>query len=121
MALAEQLAASPDGMVRKLTDSALTLLPRAFGAGVRLLELGRGSGSTGPLFPGQWAGHIGGGTPRDFGPCGTVMDCDAALLFSHPELDFDYFAPVAPLVEEALLDALSRQWQSRRHSLGYHS
>ncbi|MGA9947408.1 MAG: PAS domain S-box protein, partial [Xanthobacteraceae bacterium] len=49
------------------------------------------------------AGHIGGGTPRDFGPCGTVMDCDAALLFSHPELDFDYFAPVAPLVEEALL------------------
>ena len=40
--------------------------------------------------------------PR-FWPCGTVLDCDAALLFSHPELDFDYFAPVTPLVEEALL------------------
>jgi PAS domain S-box-containing protein len=31
------------------------------------------------------------------------MDCNAALLFSHPERDFDYFAPVTPLVEEALL------------------
>ena len=32
-----------------------------------------------------------------------MLDCDAALLLSHPELDFDYFAPVTPLVEEALL------------------
>jgi PAS domain S-box-containing protein len=46
---------------------------------------------------------VGGGTPREYGPCGTVLDNDAALLFSHPERDFKYFTPVIPLVEEALL------------------
>ena len=101
MALAEQLAASPDGILQKLTDTALTLC-RAHSAGVSLLEPD-GKRFHWPAISGQWVEHIGGGTPRDFGPCGTVLDCDAALLFSHPELDFDYFAPVTPLVEEALL------------------
>ena len=101
MALAEQLAASPDGILQKLTDTALTLC-RAHSAGVSLLEPD-GKRFYWPAISGQWVGHVGGGTPRDFGPCGTVLDCDAALLFSHPELDFDYFAPVTPLVEEALL------------------
>ena len=101
MALAEQLAASPDGILQKLTDTALTLCG-AHSAGVSLLEPD-GKRFYWPAISGQWVGHVGGGTPRDFGPCGTVLDCDAALLFSHPELDFDYFAPVTPLVEEALL------------------
>ena len=101
MALAEQLAASPDGILQKLTETALTLC-RAHSAGVSLLEPD-GKRFYWPAISGQWVGHVGGGTPRDFGPCGTVLDCDAALLFSHPELDFDYFAPVTPLVEEALL------------------
>ena len=101
MALAEQLAASPDRILQKLTDTALTLC-RAHSAGISLLEPD-GKRFYWPAISGQWVGHIGGGTPRDFGPCGTVLDCDAALLFSHPELDFDYFAPVTPLVEEALL------------------
>lgn len=101
MALAEQLAASPDGILQKLTDTALALC-RAHSAGVSLLEPD-GKRFHWPAISGQWVGHVGGGTPRDFGPCGTVLDCDAALLFSHPELDFDYFAPVSPLVEEALL------------------
>jgi PAS domain S-box-containing protein len=99
--LGEQLAASPDGILQKLTDTALTLC-RAHSAGVSLLEPD-GKRFYWPAISGKWVGHIGGGTPRDFGPCGTVLDCDAALLFSHPELDFDYFAPVTPLVEEALL------------------
>ena len=101
MALAEQLAASPDTILQKLTDAALTLCG-ADSAGISLLEPD-GKRFYWPAISGQWAGHVGGGTPRDFGPCGTVLDCDASLLFSHPELDFDYFAPVTPLVEEALL------------------
>jgi len=101
MALSEQLAASPGGILQKLTDAALTLCS-AHSAGISLLEPD-GKRFYWPAISGQWAGHIGGGTPRDFGPCGTVLDCNAALLFSHPELDFDYFAPVTPLVEEALL------------------
>jgi PAS domain S-box-containing protein len=101
MALAKQLAASPDGILQKLTETALTLCG-AHSAGISLLEPD-GKRFYWPAISGQWVGHVGGGTPRDFGPCGTVLDCDAALLFSHPELDFDYFAPVTPLVEEALL------------------
>jgi PAS domain S-box-containing protein len=57
------------------------------------------------------------------------LDNDTALLFSHPERDFDYFAPVTPLVEEALLtpfyingNAVGTVWiiahdQSRRFEL----
>ena len=102
MALAEQLAASPDGILQKLTETALTLCGAHSAGGVGFLEPD-GKRFYWPAISGQWVGHVGGGTPRDFGPCGTVLDCDAALLFSHPELDFDYFAPVTPLVEEALL------------------
>lgn len=31
------------------------------------------------------------------------LDCNTALLFSHPERDFDYLAPIKPCIEEALL------------------
>ena len=52
---------------------------------------------------GQWAPHVNGGTPRNFGPCGTVLDRDVALVCSHPELDFPYWAPIKPVLEEGLL------------------
>ena len=52
---------------------------------------------------GSWADYVGGGTPRDFGPCGAVLDRDRALLFAHPERDFPYLAAVGPGIEEALL------------------
>ena len=43
------------------------------------------------------------GTPRGFGPCGTVLDRDVALLFSHPERHFSYLADVTPCIDEGLL------------------
>ena len=101
VALAEQLATSPAGILQKLADTALTLCG-AQSAGISLLEAD-GKRFYWPAIAGQWAVHLGGGTPREYGPCGTVLDNNTALLFSHPERDFDYFAPVTPLVEEALL------------------
>ncbi len=92
---------SSDGILQKLAETALTLC-RAQSAGISLLEPD-GKRFYWPAIAGRWAEHVGGGTPRDYGPCGTVLDNDTALLFSHPERDFDYFAPVTPLVEEALL------------------
>ena len=53
--------------------------------------------------PGNGPLTLGGGTPRDFGPCGTVLDRNASQVLSHPELDFPYFAEVTPYVEEGLL------------------
>jgi PAS domain S-box-containing protein len=52
---------------------------------------------------GEWASHLNEGTPRDFGPCGTVLDRNAPQLCAHPEVDFPYFADVRPLLEEGLL------------------
>jgi PAS domain S-box-containing protein len=101
IALAEQLVSSPDGILQKLAETAL-MLCGAQSAGISLLEAD-GKRFYWPAIAGQWAQHLGGGTPREYGPCGTVLDNNTALLFSHPERDFDYFAPVTPLVEEALL------------------
>jgi PAS domain S-box-containing protein len=101
IALAEQLATSPAGILQELAETALTLCG-AQSAGISLLEAD-GKRFYWPAIAGQWAQHLGGGTPREYGPCGTVLDNNTALLFSHPERDFEYFAPVTPLVEEALL------------------
>ena len=44
------------------------------------------------------------GTPRDFGPCGDVLDRDAALLFTHSSSwRYPYFLATAPVAEECLL------------------
>ena len=56
-----------------------------------------------PAIAGMWKPHIGGGTPRDFGPCGDVLDHNCTLLFKHFERRYPYFLPVTPLVEECLL------------------
>lgn len=101
IALAEQLATSPGEILQKLVETALELCC-AQSAGISLLEPD-GKHFYWPAVSGQWAEKAGSVTPRDYGSCGTVLDCGAALLFSHPELDFDSFAPVTPFVEEALL------------------
>jgi PAS domain S-box-containing protein len=101
IALARQLAISPAGILQTLTETALELC-RAQSAGISLLQPD-GKRFHWPAIAGRWAEHVGGGTPREYGPCGTVLDCDSALIFCHPEQDFEYFAPVLPLVEEALL------------------
>ena len=103
IALATSMAASPEGILQKLADTALTLC-RAHSAGLSLLEEGdQKSNFHWRAIAGQWASHINGGTPRDFGPCGTVLDHDVPMVCSHPERDFPYWAPIKPVLEEGLL------------------
>src|SRR5262249_1405241 len=52
---------------------------------------------------GGWQQHIGGGTPRDFGPCGDVLDRNVPMLFTHWERRYPYLRPATPLAEEGLL------------------
>src|SRR5262249_46969254 len=99
--LTQALAHPPHGILQKLAETALTLC-RAHSAGVSLLEPD-GKRFFWPAVVGQWACHAGGGTPRDYGPCGTVLDRDAAQLMSHPERHFTRFASVTPLIAEALV------------------
>ena len=52
---------------------------------------------------GAWRPHVGGGTPRHFGPCGDVLDQGIPMLFSHWERRYPYLSEAVPLAEEGLL------------------
>ena len=103
VALAQEMATAPTGILQKLAEVAL-LVCRAHSAGLSLLEDGdQRTNFHWRAIAGKWAPHLHGGTPRNFGPCGTVLDRNAAQLCSHPERDFPYFGDVRPLLEEGLL------------------
>ena len=51
----------------------------------------------------MWNPHVGGGTPRNFGPCGDVLDQNRTLLFKHFERRYPYLLSVIPSAEECLL------------------
>ena len=56
-----------------------------------------------PAIAGMWNPHVGGGTPRNFGPCGDVLDQNRTLLFKHFERRYPYLLPVIPTAAECLL------------------
>lgn len=102
-ALAQEMAVSPESVLQKLAETAMTMC-RAHSAGLSLLE----DGDQRKKFhwravAGRWAAHLDGETPREFSPCGTVLDRNDALVFSRPERDFPYLRGVTPPLEEALL------------------
>ncbi len=101
VALAQAMSNSPDRILQQLVEAAMTLC-RAQSAGISLLDEERGR-FLWPAIAGAWSMHVGIGTPRDFGPCGTVLDRREALLFSRPERCFGYLSAVTPRIEEALL------------------
>jgi PAS domain S-box-containing protein len=101
VSLMRELSGSPQTILAKLVTTILELCS-AHSAGVSLLDDSR-SRFYWPAVGGRWADKVGGGTPRDFGPCGTVLDRKTPLLFSRPEQLFPYLVEVRPVVEEALL------------------
>jgi PAS domain S-box-containing protein len=56
-----------------------------------------------PAIAGMWSPHIGGGTPRNFGPCGDVLDRNSTMLFTHWERRYPYLSSAVPHAEEGLL------------------
>ena len=101
VALAQGLADAPRSVLQTLADTLLDIF-KCGSAGVSLLSKDEKSFFW-PAISGLWQPHIGGGTPRNFGPCGDVLDCNAPLLFNHLERRYPYFLPVMPLAEECLL------------------
>lgn len=101
--LMQQLSASPRALLQELANAALTLC-RAHSAGLSLLDdQDPKRGFQWGAVAGRWAAHAGGDAPRDFGPCGTVLDRNEPLLFSHPERDFPRLAQARPHIDEGLL------------------
>jgi hypothetical protein len=101
LALVEALARSPRNILQVLADTMLDLF-QSHSAGVSFVT-GDGKWFYWPAIAGAWRPHIGGGTPRDFGPCGDVLDRNEPLLFKQFQLRYEYFKAVSPVIHEALL------------------
>jgi signal transduction histidine kinase len=103
LALSNALADTPRTVLQTLADTILAVC-QSGSAGISLLSTDDGGKRfCWPAIAGAWKPHIGGGTPRDFGPCGDVLDRNTPLLFGNVALRYTYFEPVTPVVQEALL------------------
>jgi signal transduction histidine kinase len=103
VSLSNALADSPRTVLQALADTILEVCDSG-SAGISLLTTGDGGERFyWPAIAGMWKPYIGGGTPRNFGPCGDVLDRNTPLLFGRLSRRYTYFEPVVPSVEEALL------------------
>ena len=103
VALASALADSPHTILQILAETILEIT-QSDSSGLSLLTKDDGGKRFyWPAIAGMWKSHIGGGTPRNFGPCGDVLDRKMPLLMQHIERRYTYFLPITPLVEECLL------------------
>jgi PAS domain S-box-containing protein len=101
VALVAALAASPRTILQTLADRVLEVLS-AGSAGLSLLTKDE-KRFYWAAIAGAWQPHLGGGTPRDFGPCGDVLDRNNPMLFTHWERRYPYLNEAMPLAEEGLL------------------
>jgi len=97
------LAGSPRGVLQKLSEVALALC-HAHSAGVSLLEK-RGDAAQFRWYAvaGEWQRLLWTTLPRDFSPCGTVLDRAGVQLMVEPVRHFTPLAALSPPVAEALL------------------
>jgi len=108
VALVSALADSPRTILQTLAETILDIT-QCDSAGLSLLTRdGKTPDVSGkrfywPAIAGRWSPHVGGGTPRNFGPCGDVLDQNRTLLFKHFERRYPYLLPVVPTAEECLL------------------
>ena len=106
--LVSALVDSPTTVLQVLAETILEIT-QADSAGLSLLtKNGKTPDVCGqrfywPAIAGMWNPHVGGGTPRNFGPCGDVLDQNRTLLFRHFERRYPYLMPVIPAAEECLL------------------
>ena len=99
--LARALGDSPSTILQVLADKALEVL-QADSAGLSLLTKDE-TRFYWAAISGAWGPHVGGGTPRDFGPCGDVLNRNAPMLFTHWERRYPYLGAAVPLADEGLL------------------
>lgn len=101
VALFSTLADSPRTILQTLAEKVLEVL-QADSAGLSLLTKDEKRFYWAAIV-GAWQPHIGGGTPRDSGPCGDVLDRNIPMLFTHWERRYPYLRSATPLAEEGLL------------------
>src|SRR4051794_26554515 len=102
VALVSALADSPRTILQTLTETILEIT-QSDSAGVSLLTRGEeGERFYWPAIAGMWNQYVEGGLPRDFAPCGTVIDRNCTLLFTQVTGLYPILRPVSPLAKELL-------------------
>ncbi len=102
VALVTALSHSASTIFQTLAETILEVT-QCDSSGLSLLTPDGGKRFYWPAIAGMWAPHVGGGTPRNFGPCGDVLDRNCTMLFQHFERRYPYLMPVVPVAEECLL------------------
>ncbi len=98
--MAQVLADSPRTLLQSLAQEIQTTL-QCDSAGISLLS-NDGTKVQWAAVAGSWKPHIGRRSPRDFGPCGDVIDRNAPLLFRRFERRYAHLQSIAPCSEECL-------------------
>lgn len=103
LCLTQRMAKAPNEVLQMLAEEALVLCS-AHTVGISVIEHDQGT----PVF--RWRGLAGklahgkGLTmPRKPSPCGMVVDQQANLLMSYPEMHFQFPEPIDPPIVEVLL------------------
>jgi signal transduction histidine kinase/ActR/RegA family two-component response regulator len=101
--LARVMAESPREILHELVRSALELCG-ADSAGISVLETeGEKAVFRWQATAGAFSTFMGHTMPRDFSPCGVVLDRSATLLMDEPAKFYAYIDTVSPHIVEALL------------------
>jgi len=101
VALASALADSPRTILQTLADKVFEVL-HADSAGLSLLTEDE-KRFYWAAVAGAWRPRIGAEAPRNFGPCGDVLDHNVPMLFNHWERRYPYLSSAMPLADEGLL------------------
>ena len=100
-ALASALANSPNTILQTLADRVFEVV-HADSAGLSLLTKDE-ERFYWAAVAGAWQPHIGDDAPRNFGPCGDVLNHNSPMLFAHWERRYPYLSWTMPLADEGLV------------------
>ena len=109
LALSHSLAREPASAVQRLVELAMKLTG-AESAGVSLEDTEAGEA----VFrwvaaAGEFARHLNGTVPRQFSPCGTVLERRQTLVMHEPARHYEYIAAFGTPIREALLVPFSQR------------
>ncbi|HEY0008930.1 MAG TPA: GAF domain-containing protein, partial [Tepidisphaeraceae bacterium] len=104
LTLSRVMADAPEKVLQRVAETAMELC-RAETAGISLLEEQPGGEFVfrWHAIAGKFSAHLRGMAPRDFSPCGIVVDSGQPQLFLDPARCFPYLAEAQPKIKESLL------------------
>lgn len=106
--LAEVMAESPEKVFQALAETALRLC-RAGSSGISVWDQSEPEVFRWRAVAGAYASYLGGTLPRDFSPCGTVLDRGGVHLMANPARFFPYIRELSAPISEVLLVPFSQR------------